>query len=250
MGVIPTRMMPMGVRKRPPTTWDYVQDGLVAMWDGIENAGRGVHDANTATWKNLAGAAYDFTVESAATWQDNALLTNPNFSSPACSCSSQIPYESVVTMEVAFSFTDAASANRIEIAQLASLFEFQPGKMRLVRGLAYYNNFNGLYGWFVQQQYYAPDVGPISSGGYSVSVKYNGSSQPLSVVVNGVSKNTQFHEKGGHAGMSRSKMVIGSSETGNGFYGKVYSVRLYNRALSVSEVAANYAIDKARFKLP
>ena len=33
----------------------YVQDGLVAQWDGIENAGRGIHNAVAAEWKDLVG---------------------------------------------------------------------------------------------------------------------------------------------------------------------------------------------------
>ena len=30
-----------------PTAQDYVQDGLIHQWDGIENAGVGLHDATT-----------------------------------------------------------------------------------------------------------------------------------------------------------------------------------------------------------
>ena len=41
--------------KRTPTAKDYVQDGLIAMWDGIENAGWGTHDASATTWKDLVG---------------------------------------------------------------------------------------------------------------------------------------------------------------------------------------------------
>ena len=35
-----------------PTAKDYVQDGLIAMWDGVENAGWGVHDPNATVWKD------------------------------------------------------------------------------------------------------------------------------------------------------------------------------------------------------
>ena len=38
------------------TAKDYVQDGLIGMWDGIENAGWGVHDPNATAWKDLAGS--------------------------------------------------------------------------------------------------------------------------------------------------------------------------------------------------
>ena len=39
-----------------PTARDYVQDGLIAMWDGIENAGWGVHNQNERSiWVDLVG---------------------------------------------------------------------------------------------------------------------------------------------------------------------------------------------------
>jgi hypothetical protein len=34
---------------------DYIQDGLVAMWDGIENAGWGEHDPYAAEIADLSG---------------------------------------------------------------------------------------------------------------------------------------------------------------------------------------------------
>lgn len=50
--------MIMGARvgvlaKAGPTAKDYVQDDLIAMWDGIENAGWGVHDQKATVWKDL-----------------------------------------------------------------------------------------------------------------------------------------------------------------------------------------------------
>ena len=39
----------------------YVQDGLVACWDGIENAGKGVHDPSATVWKDVKGG-YEFTL--------------------------------------------------------------------------------------------------------------------------------------------------------------------------------------------
>jgi len=34
----------------------YVQDGLIAMWDAIENVGWGMHDSNATIWKDLIGS--------------------------------------------------------------------------------------------------------------------------------------------------------------------------------------------------
>ena len=42
----------------------------------------------------------------------------------------------------------------------------------------------------------------------------------------------------------------GTSDYPEGFIGKIFSIRIYNRALTAADIAYNYAIDKARFNLP
>ena len=51
--------------------FSYIQKGLVACYDGIENAGAGVHDANATTWVDLTGNGNDGTVGSGITWAAN-----------------------------------------------------------------------------------------------------------------------------------------------------------------------------------
>lgn len=49
------------------------------------------------------------------------------------------------------------------------------------------------------------------------------------------------------------KVSVGlrQTNTNDGYYvGDIYCVRYYDRALTESEIAANYAVDKARFNLP
>ena len=64
-----------------PTASDYVQDGLVAMWDGIENAGWGVHDPNATTWKDLTGNGYDgkSAYISRYIWTTNSLMRKAEY---------------------------------------------------------------------------------------------------------------------------------------------------------------------------
>ena len=63
-----------------PTVKDYVQDGLVAMWDGIENAGLGVHDPNATTWKDLSGNGHDLLLSgTASVGADHAELDGSGF---------------------------------------------------------------------------------------------------------------------------------------------------------------------------
>ena len=59
--------------EKAPTAKSYVQDGLIAMWDGIENAGWGTHDASATVWKDLAGNGYDLTVGSKSSFSTNSL---------------------------------------------------------------------------------------------------------------------------------------------------------------------------------
>lgn len=40
-----------------PTAADYVMDGLIAMWDGIENAGWGVQDTESTSWMELVSGS-------------------------------------------------------------------------------------------------------------------------------------------------------------------------------------------------
>ena len=51
--------------------FSYIQKGLVACYDGIENAGAGVHDPNATTWVDLTGNGNNGTVGSGLTWVAN-----------------------------------------------------------------------------------------------------------------------------------------------------------------------------------
>ena len=57
------------------TSASYVQRGLIAQWDGIDNVGTGVHDPNATVWKDLKGNL-DMTLTSKGRWmpRGNALF--------------------------------------------------------------------------------------------------------------------------------------------------------------------------------
>ena len=50
------------------TSRSYVHDGLVAQYDGIDNAGYGIHSDSTNRWVDLTGNGNDGTVNAAVTW--------------------------------------------------------------------------------------------------------------------------------------------------------------------------------------
>lgn len=66
---------------------------------------------------------------------------------------------------------------------------------------------------------------------------YNGKSSPMNT---------------GTTGWGANSACIGyySNKDTYTFVGEICSVRLYSRAITSAEVAANYAIDKARFNMP
>ena len=55
----------------------YVQDGLVACWDGYENAGTGLHDPSATTWKDLVGG-YEFSLTGVTVADDRMVFAGRN----------------------------------------------------------------------------------------------------------------------------------------------------------------------------
>ena len=105
--------------KAAPTARSYEQDGLVAQYDGIENAGFDVHDASAATWKDLVG-----TVDLAK--NGNPIIGADYMSSYASgstvgyfvktSIPSWVAENQPITMEVVFALKDDNSSTNTFVA--------------------------------------------------------------------------------------------------------------------------------------
>ena len=52
----------------------YIQDGLIAMWDGEWNVGLGTHDDKSPEWKNLVEGGVDLVLGDYGKWDYNSLL--------------------------------------------------------------------------------------------------------------------------------------------------------------------------------
>ena len=92
------------------------RDALVAQWDGIENVGRGQHDATARFWADISGNGHTFTnFIDALSWNEDSLqmpssaymkaATVTGFTSPSC-----------VSFEVVYKQTLAKSNNAILFA--------------------------------------------------------------------------------------------------------------------------------------
>lgn len=217
-----------------PTARDYVQNGLIAMWDGIENAGWGVHDSAPTAWKDLVGTN-DLTIESGAqTITSNSVV----FNDTALGGKLANEIRDLVSVELCCNVTRNAGN--------AIFLPSKKGSNGDDTGFAlfpiwYYNNSIGA---------------GRSKRGYAIGINnsitmyadYTSDESSFSAkAINGVM--TEPTGASDYYSLTKELCGFGFRST-YPFGGVVYNLRIYSRTLTVSEIAANYAIDKARFNLP
>ena len=71
------------------STSDYVQDGLVAQWDGIENAGVGVHEDSPSAWVDIVGGL-EIAIPEWVTVESNGFYSVSSTASRTCPTISSI----------------------------------------------------------------------------------------------------------------------------------------------------------------
>ena len=218
----------------------YVQDGLVAMWDGIENAGWGQHDANATVWKDLIGTN-DFNLENCTfdVFQDSLQVTDGE------AVAEPLLVNMVETVEVV--------ALLGQTVQAYPPAEFISWPRSLVS-----STYQRCFGLSQESRKTIAtgasgtaritfDFVPTPNVPFSLSASWvAGMSYSETLVANGENKTrgAEYH----YVMMTLDKMKIWNK---NGTtLPRVFNLRVYSRALTADEIAANYAVDKARFNLP
>ncbi len=217
----------------------YVQDGLVAMWDGIENAGVGKHSPNTTTWKDLVGNR-DLTIGSdtaKAFFKANALHRTPALGDLATDAFISYPCTVSVTMYVDDNI-EAGSNPRFLSCTNA-------GNQSIRREFDCYNSnqanaprlFNPIrFGRFER----------ASTGLWAISVICSDSTNVKFIdSVCGKYIETTLNEKPAPFLLNVGAWYGSSSA----MLGDYYRVAVYSRILTDAEIAANYSVDKARFNI-
>ena len=213
----------------------YVQDGLVAMWDGIENAGWGTHDSSATVWKDLVGDT-DFTIyDSSTTFTDQSLKMAYANIANRCATSKNFDF---VAIEIygkyqegsRILFIDNSSPYRCALIFQTNLTTLQTTngvtKMFSIGDRSSYNNKMGL------------------------SVEYNASYKCNGAVFNGVNR-PLIDDSNSWVIPYHNCFSLGARMDWitNVFAGEFFNIRIYNRALTGAEIAHNYAVDKERFGL-
>ena len=229
------------------TAYSYVQKGLKASYDGIDNAGTGTHDATVRTWKDLTGNENDGTLASSVGWAENA-WTNQAQGKPVAVGTGLSAVTGTRTFTVDFCVTPARSNTR----------ETFFGQYNAANAFAIeHNSGSGTKeGWI---RLYGLAARPSGSGNYDwLSTVKIGAGEWASVSVT-VSPSRQVIWKNGVPGATNEVAIATLSRTCNstiggelqrdsmGFFGSYHAFRLYNRVLTDDEIAVNAAIDAIRF---
>ena len=206
----------------PPTPVDpgdisnYVQDGLVFHLDGINKGG------TSGRWSSLVGTAYA-TLTSSVTSNDNNIQMNGNGTL-------------TVTNGVSTLFASGTIEVCCEIPSSSSSM------------IIYYGLSNHL-AFIVYGQSFFFGMGTSNNKWQVVpATKFTASANSVRFMQNGVAGGTL----GSGSWTAGSTRLIGGRTSGSNRYylnGKIYSIRIYNRQLTESEMLKNQKVDNARFNL-
>lgn len=221
---------------------NYVKEGLVLHLDGINNTGNG-HSNTTTMWKDLSGNGNDGKLNNFDNTDNSGWFENG------------ISFDGINdVIEVAESDTISPKEQTIEI---------------ILQKDGDSNTTDGRQIFFVKWKGYTMEINKnntISYGRnsgyltYLTSNKTINLSEKYSIVAkheNNISRlyiNNIFEKEQNVQPIAYSMMktiTIGNYAGNGGQYlnGKIYSIRMYNRALTDSEMEHNYEIDKERFNL-
>lgn len=229
----------VGRDTNPISARSYVNDGLVAMWDGIENAGWGTHDPNATVWKDLvSGTSMSLpsgvsVSESAINFSSNASLSYPISSALASALGS-----ADVTIEFCGKIVpyNAITNRIIFITSGTEIYIYTPRSTTSSQNYLFYN-------------YYG------RSNSTANMLDANGECEgtiALTCATNGM--NGVRYKNGSEVNSATFTTIpssVPTSLTSSLMTGaRVNRISIYSRALTAAEIAANYAVDKARFNLP
>ena len=214
----------------------YVTKGLVAMWDGEWNAGGGVHDQNVGA-VNLAGSS------------ELVFPTNlANWSMGAKSFDLSLTYHTDLKGRLTIpANTFAMSQFSTEIC--LSLGSDSTGEFGLVQdGVSFLTELNGAS----TALFRAYDSG----GGLTINAQPNvgSTTTPKTLAFTYDGTTARFYANGTQstsAAMAlRAAFNVGLVRIGSAYLynsGSIFSIRVYNKALTAQNVADNAALDQRRF---
>lgn len=244
----------------------YTTDGLILQYDGLENAGRGVHDPAITKWANLAGAAdgaYDVTLPNWVTVEDDALLSKvvPGLTDGNAinNSKSAAPTISATALEGITSTTPVITVEVVMETVLES-----NGKWFYTDN---YNNLQGVFGTPRGSLSYRSDNNGVVWNGFCLTYPISSTKtqihnwRPNAAATNlhtvaatlGVGANTLWIDGAGNTPATLERNWESDWTTVYRFFHnvraniRVHAIRLYNRPLTATEIRRHSALDRTRF---
>lgn len=228
----------------PPTARDYVQDGLIAMWDGID------HGNDPLIWRDLSGNGYDATQRVANagwSWGNNAYIGTANnghgFRTPIAIANALREHIDGHTIEIVYL---PSNSSRQTIFGQYKVAEHKNGGLNIE-----YSPHQ--LGWFRVYYSSSPDFNTpawkITQSRLTCAVVCD--ENDLRLYENGVHTSTAAKPGVGTIGYSKPFIIGGENERSNmSIVGELFCVRVYSRALTEEELKHHVKIDNERFNLP
>ena len=217
------------------TTGLYVQDGLIACWDGIENAGAGVHDSSAMVWKDLV-AGYEFSLTGVTVDADRMTFAGTATSYGTLSGSDTTATFVAAkngTMEIVYASRNSAPSQ--------VLLQSTSGS-----GLAFgYSSKGNIIPSTINSSLFPYTLDTATN---SVSIRYSAGIPVSPIYQNGSSLAASSSKDYWGSPNSATTFIGNRASKATGFPGSIYCIRLYNRQLTDAEIAANHALDVKRFQ--
>ena len=222
------------------TTADYVQDGLVACWDGYENGGRYQHETSSTEWVDVVGGRVltltdgesfdgcEVTLVAGAHYTEDALFDAPGD----------------VTIEVNGRPVSPTSPHNMVIVGIPNFAELSWDARNGGMSIKRVDSAGATQNHYISYDSGYSSASAIANSGvsqtYTALIGVNSSA----VYVNGQSRaQTNGLDWKGNARSSDFRLQVGSPSSGE----VIRSIRIYNRKLTADEIAANHAVDVKRF---
>lgn len=247
----------VGKKNKKPTARDYVCN--LSNWDGLENAGYGVHDYTTNTWKDLLGFA-DLSCQSVGNrWDVDGFNFNGTYafynliSNVNARCSAEWSAECVYSLSQNMTNYVGLFGSRLEAFGIYGLNYWSD-----VGGYNCGTGSNGAYDAFTARN--TPAISALTTlnikhhmvltykVGQSIALWHNGvkiATKPWPVRI--------LYDRPGYMlgrGYAQPPNTAANSDSTRVFKGKIFAHRLSSIVLPDADIIANYTTDKIRYDLP
>lgn len=251
----------------------YVQEGLRLHYDGINNTGSG-HAGDATVWKDLSGNGNDGTLSGINYLEDSGWKTDSlrldniddyvyaSNENNAILETKDTHLESDRTIEIVFSNYALREDKKSILAMRGLGFyylntykdgNFESVTMEGPAVRAMLRDHTGSNNYFVAQK--APGIEKLDTKMcLTITSKKNGEALDVEYYLNATSLgkdsgNSIYHENDGDGFWIGKDYGSASSDGSDSSPVNIYSVRVYNRALTVDEVKQNQKIDRQRFQV-